>query len=276
MKLNSVKCTFRVNAGKFLGFMVTQRGIKVNPDQIKVVMKTSIPSCKNELQCLTSRLVALGHFMAQLKDKLKFFFLTLKEASASRWTNDCELAFEDIKSYLTQPPILSSPQPGEQLYMYLAVSNCVVSVVLFRYVKDNEQRPFYYVSKAMVDAETRYSRMEQTALALRSVAQKLRPYFQAHQVIILTNQLLRNILHKPDLSGRMVRWVIELDEYKIKYQPKLAMKGQVMADFIAETSQKLHQRASSLKNGWWTLHVNRASRASGSKMGLLLQSPIGE
>ncbi|KAL6323501.1 hypothetical protein AAG906_039076 [Vitis piasezkii] len=220
MRLNSVKCTFRVNAGKFLGFMVTQRGIKVNPNQIKVVMKTSIPSCKNELQCLTSRL----------------------------------LAFEDIKSYLTQPPILSSPQPGEQLYMYLAVSNCVVSVVLFRYIKDNEQRPFYYVSKAMVDAETRYSRMEQTALALRSVARKLRPCFQAHQVIILTNQLLRNILHKPDLSGRMVRWVIELDEYKIKYQPKLAMKGQVMVDFIAETSQKLHQRASSLKKGWWTLH----------------------
>ena len=202
-------------------------------------MKTSIPSCKNELQCLTSRLVALGSFMAQLKDKLNFFFLTLKGASASGWTNDCELAFEDIKSYLTQPPILSSPQPGEQLYMYLAVSNCVVSVVLFRYIKDNEQRPFYYVSKAMVDVETRYSKMEQTTLALRSVAQKLRPYFQAHEVIILTNQLLRNILHKPDLSGRMVRWVIELDEYRIKYQPKLAMKGQVMADFIAETSQKL-------------------------------------
>lgn len=82
--------------------------------------------------------------------------------------------------------------------------------------------------------ETRYSKMEQTTLALRNAAQKLRPYFQAHQVIVLTNQLLISILHKPDLSGRMLKWVIELSEYIIKYQPILATKGKVMADFIAE------------------------------------------
>ncbi|RVW75399.1 hypothetical protein CK203_062316 [Vitis vinifera] len=76
--------------------------------------------------------------------KLRPFFLTLKRASASRWTSDYELAFEEIKHYLTQPPILSNPQPGK------------------------EQRPVYYVSKAMVDGETRYSKMEQTTLALRS------------------------------------------------------------------------------------------------------------
>lgn len=76
--------------------------------------------------------------------------------------------------------------------------------------------------------------MEQTTLALRNAAQKLRPYFQAHQVIVLTNQLLISILHKPDLSGRMLKWVIELSEYIIKYQPILATKGKIMVDFIAE------------------------------------------
>ena len=83
--------------------------------------------------------------------------------------------------------------------MYLSVSDCEVSVVLFRHIRDKEQRPVYYVSKEMVDAETRYSKMEQTTLALRSVAQKLHPYIQAHQVTVLTNQPLRGILHKPDL-----------------------------------------------------------------------------
>ena len=90
----------------------------------------------------------------------------------------------------------------------------------------------------MVDAETRYSKMEHTTLALKSVAQKLRPYFQAHQVTVLTNQPLRSILHKPDLSRRMLRWAIELSEYIIKYQPRLAMKRQVMTDFIVEIPQK--------------------------------------
>ena len=86
----------------------------------------------------------------------------------------------------------------------------------------------------MVETETRYSKMEQTTLALRSVAQKLPPYFQAHQVTVLTNQPLKSILHKPYLSRRMLKWVIELSEHVIKYQPRLAMKGQVMANFITE------------------------------------------
>ncbi|KAL6331609.1 hypothetical protein AAG906_011549 [Vitis piasezkii] len=134
---------------KFLGFIVTQRGIEVNQDQIKPVMETSVPSCKKELQRLTGRLVALGRFIARFTNKLRFFFLILKGINVTGWTSDYELAFEEIKRYLTQPPILSSPQFGEQLYMYLAVYDCV----------DKEQKPVYYISKAMVDAETWYSKM---------------------------------------------------------------------------------------------------------------------
>ena len=118
--------------------------------------------------------------------------------------------------------------------MYLAVSDCAVNVVLFHHEKDKEQRSIYYVSKVMVDTEIRYSKIEHTVLALKSVAQKLRPYFQVLQVTVLTNQPLRSILHKFDLSGRMLKWSKELSEYGIKYQPKLAIKEQVMADFIVE------------------------------------------
>lgn len=188
-------------------------------------MEISAPSYKKELQRLTNCMAMLGRFIARYTDKLRLFSLTLKGASATRWTTDYELAFERIKRYFTQPPILSSPRHGEQLYMYLAVSDCAVNIVLFCCINDKEQRPVYYVSKAMVDAETRYSKIKQTALALRSDAWKLYPHFQAHQVTVLTNQPLRNILHKPDLSGRLVKWAIELSEYGIKYQPRLAMKG---------------------------------------------------
>ena len=138
-----------------------------------------------------------------------------------------------------QPPILSNPQPDEQLYMYIAIFDCAVSVVvLFRHEGDKEQRPIYYVSKAMVNIETWYSKVEQMTLDLKSVAQKLRPYFQAHQVTVLMNQPLRSILHKLNLSGRMLRWAIELSKYGINYQPRLAIKEHVMADFIAEVPQK--------------------------------------
>ncbi|RVW51967.1 Transposon Tf2-8 polyprotein [Vitis vinifera] len=87
--------------------------------------------------------------------------------------------------------------------------------------------------------------MELTALALRSAAQKLRPYFQAHPVVVLTDQPLRNILHKPDLTGGMLQWAIELSEYGIEFQPRLSMKGQVMADFVLEYSRRPIQRKES-------------------------------
>ena len=103
-----------------------------------------------------------------------------------------------------QPPILSSPLPGEKLCMYLAVSEWAIGAILFRCPSRKEQKPIYYVSRALADVETRYSKMELTALALRSAARKLRPYFQAHPVGVLTDQPLRNILHKPDLTGRML------------------------------------------------------------------------
>ncbi|RVW15555.1 hypothetical protein CK203_077735 [Vitis vinifera] len=118
--------------------------------------------------------------------------------------------------------------------------------------------------------------MELTALALRSAAQKLCPYFQAHPVVVLTDQPLRNILHKPDITGRMLQWAIELSEYGIEFQPKLSMKDQVMADFVLEYSRRPIQRKEPSEKEWWTLRVDGASRSSGSGVGLLLQSPTGE
>ncbi|RVW64224.1 Transposon Ty3-I Gag-Pol polyprotein [Vitis vinifera] len=276
MKLNPSKCAFGVSAGKFLGFMVSQRGIEVSPDQVKAVMETPPPRNKKELQRLTGKLVALGRFIARFTDELRPFFLAIRKAGAHGWTDSCQNAFEKIKHCLMQPPILSSPIPKEKLYMYLAVSEWAISAVLFRCPSPKEQKPIYYVSRALADVETRYSKMELTALALRSAAQKLRPYFQAHPVIVLTDQPLRNILHKPDLTGRMLQWAIELSEFGIEFQPRLSMKGQVMADFVLEYSRRPSQHHESSKQEWWTLRVDGASRSSGSGVGLLLQSPTGE
>lgn len=118
--------------------------------------------------------------------------------------------------------------------------------------------------------------MEQTTLALRTTAQKLRPYFLAHPITVLTNQLLRNVLHKSDISGRMLQWTIELSEYEIDYQPRLSMKGQVMTDFIAKLPQPPAPDKDLDQAGWWILHVDEASWSFESGVGLLLELPAGE
>ena len=128
------------------------------------------------------------------------------------------------------------PPPRRKIVYVFGCVRLGSCAIMFRCLTHGEQKPIYYVSKALADVETRYSKIEQTTLALRSAAQKLRPCFQAHPVVILTDQPLRNILYKSDLSGRMLQWAIELREYGIEYQPRLSMKGQVMADFVVESA----------------------------------------
>ena len=100
MKLNPSKCVFGVSAGKFLGFMVSQRGIEVSPDQVKAVIETPPPRTKKELQRLTGKLVALGRFIARFTDELPPFFLAIRKAGTSGWMDNCQNAFENIKHCL--------------------------------------------------------------------------------------------------------------------------------------------------------------------------------
>ena len=128
------------------------------------------------------------------------------------WNEECDQTLVAIEHYLAEPPVLASPEAGETLFIYLAVSNVTVSAVLFKEGEDGRQRLVFFVSKSLVDAETSYSHLEQAALALRIAAKKLRSYFQAHPIVVLTNLLLRSTIHKSDLSERMARWAIELSE----------------------------------------------------------------
>ena len=172
MKPNPTKCSFGVSSGKFLGYIVTHRGIEANPEQIRAIH--SIPSPKNvqEVQKITGRMAALSKFISRLSDKSDVFFGTLKNSKDFHWTGECESALQELKLYLTTPPLLSKQLLSEVLLLYLAVSEHAVSAVLVR-EEGNKQLPIYYVSKALLDAETRYTHLEKLALALIIAARKL-------------------------------------------------------------------------------------------------------
>ena len=175
-----------------------------------------------------------------------------------------------IKQYLAEPPVLASPEAGKTLFVYLAVSDVAVSAALFKENANGRQRLMFFVSKSLADAETKYSHLEQAALALQVATKKLRPYFQAHPIMVLTNLPLRSTIHKPDLSEKMAHWALELSEYGIQCKPKLAKKGQVLTDFLVEIPQT--ETCPDISN-WWTLNVDGASRQTGAGIGLQLKFP---
>ena len=105
MKLNPSKCAFGVSSGKFLGFMVSQRGIEANPDKIQAILDMEPSKNIKEVQSLTGRVAALNRFISKTTDKCLPFFKVLKKAF--EWTDECRKAFQDLKDYLIRAPLLS-------------------------------------------------------------------------------------------------------------------------------------------------------------------------
>ncbi|XP_048622678.1 uncharacterized protein LOC106393842 [Brassica napus] len=274
MKLNPAKCTFGVSSGEFLGYIVTQRGIKANPKQISAVLNLPSPRNSREVQRLTGRIAALNRFISRSTDKCLPFYDLLRGNKKFIWDEKCEDAFTQLKQYLTTPPVLAKPDVGDVLSLYVAVSQAAVSSVLIKEDR-GEQKPIFYTSRRMTGPETRYPTLEKMALAVVEAARKLRPYFQSHSVEVLTDQPLRTILQNTNRSGRLTKWAIELGELDITYKNRTAAKSQVLADFLVELAPELEQDLI-LPSSNWTLHVDGSSTNKGAGAGVQLQSPTGE
>ena len=146
--------------------MVTQRGIEANHIQLKAIMDSQTPASKKGVHQLTGRLAPLGRFISCFTYRLKSFFATLKGAQQADWNQECDQALTAIKQYLIEPPVLASSESGDILYLYLAVSKISMSATLFKEDENQKHKPIFFISKSLFEAETGYTRLEQTALAL--------------------------------------------------------------------------------------------------------------
>ncbi|XP_057756151.1 uncharacterized protein LOC130975360 [Arachis stenosperma] len=228
------------------------------------------PGCIKDVQRLAGQLTSLSRFLGASATKALPFFNLMKKGIAFEWTPACEEAFRHFKEILAAPPMLGKPKDGEPLYLYLAITGEALAAVLVR-EEGRAQQPVYFVSRALQGAELRYSKLEKLALALLTSSRRLKQYFQGHQVVIRTDQGIRQVLQKPDLAGRMMTWSIELSQYDIRYEPRQAIKAQAMADFLVEVTGDPTEETSTR----WKLHVDGASNQTSGGAGIILESPVG-
>nr|GEX84764.1 reverse transcriptase domain-containing protein [Tanacetum cinerariifolium] len=203
MKLNPKKCSFRLAEGVFLGYVITPEGIKPCPDKTAAVLQLPSPQ-------------------------------TVKE-SDFRWTAKAEQAFQQLKQHLSELPLLVAPYPQEELIMYLSATYGAVSAVLMT-ERGTTQTPIYFISRALQGSELNYSPIEKLVLSLVFVAKRLRRYFQAHPITVITDQPIKQEMTRPDAAGRLQKWSIMLGEHNITYRPRTT--GRWPTDSDANGSKK--------------------------------------
>ncbi|CAN6581722.1 unnamed protein product [Malus baccata var. baccata] len=207
LKMNPKKCAFGVRAGNFLGFLVHQRGVEVDKNKSRAILESLPPTNKVQLQRLLGKINFLRRFIANLAGKIQPLtpLLRLKDKENFEWGPTHQQAFDNIKAYLTSPPVLMPPQRGKPLKLYISASERSIGSLLAQNNEGGKEQAVYYLSRILTEVETRYSPVERLCLAL---------YFTA--------------------TGRIGKWILALSEFSFQYVPQMAVKGQAIADFLAE------------------------------------------
>ncbi|CAL8083348.1 unnamed protein product [Prunus armeniaca] len=281
LKMNPLKCAFGVTSGKFLGFIVKHRGIEVDQTKIKAIR--GMPKPRN-LHKLKGRLAFIRRFISNLAGRCQPFSRLMKKDVPFVWDEACHNAFESIKKYLSSSPLLGAPIPGKPLILYIAAQERSIGALLAQENESHNEQALYYLSRTLTGPELNYTPIEKMCLALVFAIQKLRHYMQAFTVhLIALADPVRYVMSKPVLTGRLAKWALLLNQYEIIYTPARAVKGQVVADFLAdhpiladwEISDDLPDEQVFFANvsPTWMMFFDGSARKDGPGAGVVFLSP---
>ncbi|XP_027150339.1 uncharacterized protein LOC113750576 [Coffea eugenioides] len=296
LKLNPAKCAFGAPAGKLLGFIVSKKGIEIDPAKIKAIRDMPVPKTQKDVKSFLGKINFIGRFIGQLTATCEPLFKLLRKNVPLYWNEECQQAFDKIKDYLLHPPVLVPPKPGRPLIMYLSVLDGAVGCVLGQHDESGrKEQAIYYLSKKFTQYEANYSFIEKSCCALAWAAQKLRHYLLSHTTYLLSrSDPLKYLLEKPMLTGRLAKWQIILSEFDIVFTSQKAVKGQAIADHLAENPRDddyqplrtyfpdervLFVGAAddiSEQSPEWRLFFDGASNSLGAGIGAVLVSPEGK
>jgi ribonuclease HI len=262
-----------------LGYIVSQRGIEPNPEKVAALARMGPIRDLKGVQKVLGCLAALSRFISRLGEKgLPLYWLQKKHKCFS-WTVEAQEALDKLKTTLAHALILTPPRNGKPLYLYVAATTQVVSAVIV--VERTEeghtlpvQRPVYYISEVLSETKARYPQIQKLLYTMVLAWRKLRHYFEAHLVTVVSSFPLGEIIRNPDAAGRIAKWSVELMGETLAYASREVIKSQILADFVAEwTDTQLPPLQ--IQAECWTLYFDGSVMKIGAGAGLLFISPLG-
>ena len=189
------------------------------------------------------RLNYIARFISQMTAKCDPIFKMIRKHNSGEWDEECQIAFDKVKEYLTNPPVLVLPIQGKPLILYLTVHEKLMGCVLGQHDETRrKEQAIYYLSKKFTDYESRYSPLEKMCCALAWATQRLRQYMLYHTTWLIAKlDPIKYVFEKPSLSGRVTRWQVLLSEFDILYVFQKAIKESAIADFLAERANEEYE-----------------------------------
>jgi hypothetical protein len=167
LNMNPKKCAFDVSVDQFLGFLVHERGIEIGLKSQEAVRTMVPPTTKRELQQLIGKINFVRTFISNLSGWIEpfMYLVKIKAGEEFHWGAEQQQAFEEIKEYLARPPMLVPPQQDRPFYIYLSVGGTSIAAVVVQ-VYDGKENVVFYLTRRMLDTETRYNEIEKLCLCL--------------------------------------------------------------------------------------------------------------
>ena len=245
------------------------------------------PQTETEIRGFLGRLQYISRFIVRLTDTCELIFRFLRKKQPKVWDDQCTQAFERIKEHLLSPPVLVPPMLGRPLLLYLSVSVVALGCMLAQIDDSGRERVIYYLSKRMLEYETRYIMIERFCLALVWATRRLRHYMTKYSVQLVSRlDPLRYLFDIPVLTSRLMRWLVLLTEFDIQYVTQKSIKGSVLADHLASlpvTDSRVidddfpdEEIAGVTSLSGWHMYFDGAANHFGYGIGVLLISSHGD
>ena len=237
ISLNPTKSIFALTSGKLLGHIISEEGIRIDPNIVSAIQKLDLPRSRKEIQSFLGKVNFVRRFIPNFAEVVKNITKMLKKGVDFKWTAEAKKSFEEIKKALTQAPVLISPDFTKEFPIFTFASEDTIAGVLLQKGSQGTEQPISFFGKTLENAELKYNILEKQAYALLKAIKDFRIYaLHSHIVAYVPNTVIKDILTQADPDGKRGKWIAQLLEYDIEIKPTKLVKGQGLAKLLTQSN----------------------------------------